>query len=202
MKRKSFKTVTGYLNNMVNQIATMEYNAGKSGRPLDYDSLQRQSLNNLLSQFGVSGIEPTEKPQDGIARLHAAETDLVKVKKLDEILYWYKRNPDGKPVHWTVTSGGSSTLVVTPGPTTTTYLHYGFSREDTKKGFVIVLDDTREDDRWEQANKIAGPNNCLTGSSNIFHAVPEDLKGRMLSEEELYARVPELDPKYRPPRRA
>jgi len=97
MRPKSFKTTSGYLTNMDNQIARLEFDAEREGKGFkvdDVNDLQRQSINNLLRQYGFAGdIKSDEKPYVGLERLYQDETDNSKRKTLDDILRWLRRHP-------------------------------------------------------------------------------------------------------------
>jgi hypothetical protein len=91
-KKKRKITISSYLANMGNQISKLEWNAEQSGRKVDVDGLQRQSINGLLRQLDfVDSIQPDERPRDGIKRMHVYEADSIQKKKLDEILRWFER---------------------------------------------------------------------------------------------------------------
>jgi hypothetical protein len=83
-----------------------------------------------------------------------------------------------------------------------TYLVSGFFRKD-KKHVCIVLQDPFKDDAFAAA-EVFNPANiiCFTSSTNIFAVVPDELMFRPVSPDELYARVPELNPKQKRHRRS
>jgi hypothetical protein len=86
-----------------------------------------------------------------------------------------------------------------PGRKTSFHV-YGVRRDDTKTHVCMIVDsDYPEGDSPHTiAAKIAGPEYSFHASSNIFQAVPDHVKNRLfVSDEELYAAVPELNPRRR-----
>ena len=79
----------------------------------------------------------------------------------------------------------------------TRYLVNGFSRANHKEKVAVIVEGAGFDFcSHAAAEAIAGPAYCFAFSSNISeHAhVPEDCKNVLfMSNEELYARVPDLD---------
>jgi hypothetical protein len=79
----------------------------------------------------------------------------------------------------------------------TTYLVHGFHRQDHKQSVCMVVD--LEDalrgavSPHSIAGQIAGPEFCFHVSMNVSVVVPDEHKNVLLTEPELYARVPELD---------
>ena len=87
----------------------------------------------------------------------------------------------------------------------TSYHVHGFKRDDHGVNVSVIVDGDISDDKFEIAEAIAGPDYCLHASENISPtvSVPDAAKNRLfLSEEELFAAVPELKPRRRAARRA
>jgi hypothetical protein len=86
----------------------------------------------------------------------------------------------------------------------TTYLVHGFSRSDHNRNVCVVVDIAKDDsEEVFAAVEALNPANelCFHVSQNISAAVPDEIKNKVLTEAELYARVPELDPSSRRRRR-
>jgi hypothetical protein len=87
MRNKKFKTVLGYLRSV--------------GEGIRDEKGERQTINNLLPKIGISGgIEPNEKPWDGIHRLRQTVQDERHIKALNDCVKWLRRP------HYTVTTKG------------------------------------------------------------------------------------------------
>lgn len=78
----------------------------------------------------------------------------------------------------------------------------GFSRSDYSKNIVIVVDADPNSFELDQqpttiAEKLAGPDYCIQSSENMSASVsvPADAIGVVMTEAELYERVPELNPR-------
>ena len=84
---------------------------------------------------------------------------------------------------------------------TTSYHVYGFRRDDYSVRISVIVD-SDGGEAFKIAGAIAGPEYCLHASSNILHSVPDAAKNRLfMSDEELFATVPEMNPKQRRVRR-
>ena len=86
----------------------------------------------------------------------------------------------------------------------TTYLVYGFNRQDHEQRVCMLVDrDPRDASSPPSAaaERIAGPEFRFHWGMNVSVAVPDELKNRLLPEAELYARIPELDLSRRRKRR-
>jgi hypothetical protein len=80
------------------------------------------------------------------------------------------------------------------------YLHRGWSCQDKKREVVVILEgkDPLHDDatkRFELAQTIAGNDYFLALSESINVDVPPPLRGVLLTLDELYEGVPELNPR-------
>jgi hypothetical protein len=85
----------------------------------------------------------------------------------------------------------------------TTFQVSGFNRE-THSECVILIDADDHNKTYAVAKNIVGPGFCFDMAMNLgdIH-VPDDAKNVLsYSNEELYARVPELNPNWRRPRNA
>jgi len=84
----------------------------------------------------------------------------------------------------------------------TTYQIFGFNRENHAENVTILLDvdGYMDESTLEKAAAIAGPQYCLHASQNLSSPIPDDCKGVLFKLNELYARLPELNP-YRGRRR-
>jgi hypothetical protein len=77
----------------------------------------------------------------------------------------------------------------------TTYLVYGFDREDYQKRVCIVLDAGDGSEAFAAARALNPTNRfCFNSSENLSGNIPEELKNRLLEESELYAVIPSLNP--------
>ena len=95
----------------------------------------------------------------------------------------------------------------------TNFLVHGFKRSNTSVNVTVLVgaeafDPTPEDDLYALATAtaegIAGPEYCFISTENILRPVPDTAKHKLfLSDKELYAAAPELNPKKprRPDRR-
>jgi hypothetical protein len=88
----------------------------------------------------------------------------------------------------------------------TTYRIDGFNRQNHAEQVTILLDvddndPLQEENMFRRVEAIAGPGFCFHMSQNLFSPIPDDCKGIVFKgDEELYARLPELNP-YRGRRR-
>jgi hypothetical protein len=86
----------------------------------------------------------------------------------------------------------------------TTYRVDGFNRQNHAERVTILLDRENPNDPLESMRKaeaIAGPGFYFHMSQNLNSPVPDDCKGIVFKgDEELYARLPQLNP-YRGRRR-
>ena len=84
----------------------------------------------------------------------------------------------------------------------TTYRIDGFNRENHEERVTILLDvdGYMDPSVLKKAGEIAGPQYCLHASQNLSSPIPDDCKGVLFKLNELYARLPELNP-YRGRRR-
>lgn len=87
------------------------------------------------------------------------------------------------------------------------FLMSGFARSDYSKDVRMIVEADMDSFELDQqphtiAEKIAGPDYCFQASENMSASVsvPPDVIGVLMTQEELYQRVPELNPK-RPRRR-
>lgn len=85
-----------------------------------------------------------------------------------------------------------------------TYLVNGFSRNEEEKMCVSILVDCERGTSPHQiAEKIAGDKYCFHSSQNVLVHVPDDCKNILFkNDDELYARVPELNWRARRRRRS
>jgi hypothetical protein len=104
MRHKKFKTVAGYLRSMGDNLSYRQEMAKlRNGVTMSDEEGERQIINNLLPQIGISGsIEPAEKPPDGIHRLRQTVQEERHIKALNDCLKWLGRDRG----HWTVTTSG------------------------------------------------------------------------------------------------
>jgi hypothetical protein len=76
-----------------------------------------------------------------------------------------------------------------------TYLVHGFKRGDHNLHISVLIDAPEFSGRaFELAEEIAGSDYCFHASENCSVPIPDEIKNKLLSSEELYAVVPELDP--------
>jgi hypothetical protein len=205
MRHKKFKTVAGYLRSMGDNLYYRQEMAKlRGGAGLSDEEGEKQIINNLLPQIGISGvIEPTEKPRDGIHRLRQTVQDERHMKALNDCLKWLGRG------RWTVTTSGDPvsskdlTSAVIPQVKTAqgrvSYHVSGFKRGNTKSCVHIIVDaEELGGEQFDIAEQLAGPDYCFHASSNINMLVPDNAKNILFtSDEELYAVVPELNPHQR-----
>jgi len=92
MKRKSFKTVSGYLRFMDLEIHSKNFEEELAERtPIPDDEAVRFVLNKLFQQLGIAGrINDDEKPREGVKRLlySLPPTDSTKAKQLNDCVRW------------------------------------------------------------------------------------------------------------------
>lgn len=192
MKRKTFTTVSGYLRSMADDLSAAQSRARQQGRePISAADGRRRILNTVFEQLGIGLIADDEPPADGVRRLQQTAQNERQTKALAECLKWIT-----KPI----LSVGSARVVgerVEDGKRVTTYLFHGFARDDTSKKYAVILDSTGgAHDVRNRAHAIVGSEICLHSSENIEN-VSDDAKGVLLTQEELWARVPALVPKQR-----
>ena len=196
MRTKKFKTVSGYLRSADNRL---QYDLPKDRdqRIAAVRSGQRDIINNLLPQLGLSTtIDVNEKPSDGIARMLAAGGTEQQVKALKDCQRWLK--------NYVVVM--SATVTVVPQVKTAqglvSYRVDGFKRSEHGSRTIVIVDadpncGIMEGRPHHIAEALAGPDYCFHSSQNINHSVPDAAKNRLLTEEELYAAVPEMNPRAR-----
>jgi hypothetical protein len=90
-------------------------------------------------------------------------------------------------------SGGGVTTKSAHGPKG--YHVHGFSRSDdgVRVSIIVDVDTNTGGEAFELAQAIGGPDYCFHASENLLHPVPDTVKNRLLTNDELYAAVPELD---------
>jgi hypothetical protein len=193
---KGYKTIAGYLRA---STESAEYRLREKRNAKTKEEIvacahevRRAAINHLLPQKSISeSIADTETPKEGLDRIRATLTDPVKV--IDECMNFLRRNP--------IILGMSVRPVgerVVDGKKVTTFQCNGFYHDDHTKRVCVIVD--VEDGikgivsaHNAKAEEIGGPGICFHMSSNISANVPDDLKNRLLTYDELYARVPELD---------
>lgn len=185
MATRKFKTVAGYLRSWGERLARVEPNSDAER------ALERQIINNLLPQIGMSEtIVDGEMPRDGIARIRKLTTDPAKCKALDACRKWLGRMK--------IISVSVIPQVRTASGLVSYHVH-GFRRGDTKTRVSVVVDADEHNaagrSPHEIAEEIAGTEYCFHSCMNINALVPDGAKNRLfMSDDELYAAVPQLKP--------
>ena len=198
-KARKFKTISGALRSLYETFKDrqqrQDYARGiersKEEKPAMRLHYLRGAVNHVLPQVGITSlIESAEEPYEGLKRIKATLTDPKQIKAVDDCLRFKI------PAEWTVTVGEAiSGERIVDGKKITTYEVGGFYRADHGKRCVVVVDKAEDGpEAFDQARAIGGPEICFHFSQNVFAEVPDDLKGKLLTYEELYARVPTLNP--------
>jgi hypothetical protein len=199
MTTKKFKTVSGYLRSADMQL---QYKLPKDddddARIAAIKTGQRNIINNLLPQLGLPKLDGDETPGDGVERLLAlGGTDNRQVKALKDCQRWLKN-------YRFIVRVSSMVSMVESSREPVSYRVHGFRCDDTSVHVSIIVDiewsDRASGKQFEIAKTIGGDDYCFHASENLFHPVPETVKNRLLSNEELYALAPQLNPQ--PTRRA
>ena len=68
MKKKSFKTVSGYLRSHTGLDISV-YGMSKEQRIAEHRAQQRRTIDHLLPQLGLPKLDADEQPIDGVKRL-------------------------------------------------------------------------------------------------------------------------------------
>jgi hypothetical protein len=79
---------------------------------------------------------------------------------------------------------------------TTKHVH-GFKRGDGEVRVSVIVDADALGNPFPAAQAIAGPDYCFHATDTIHHPVPDAVKYRLLTNAELYAAVPEMNPQRR-----
>jgi hypothetical protein len=75
-----------------------------------------------------------------------------------------------------------------------TYRVHGCRRDDTDVCIKVLVDAKVVGPARTIAQEIAGPEYFFYHTSICIHPIPDEIKNKLLSNEELYAAVPALDP--------
>jgi hypothetical protein len=79
----------------------------------------------------------------------------------------------------------------------TDYHVIGWRRDDSEAIVHVLVESTGEIPH-RIAERIAGPDYYFVSSENLFFSVPDHVKNRLFtSDKELYAAVPEMNPRRR-----
>jgi hypothetical protein len=79
-----------------------------------------------------------------------------------------------------------------------TKLVHGFSRIDYSQRYCAVFDVPEgADDVFPLAEQLSGPGICWHASQGPETGIPDEVKGRLLTQAEFYQAVPERDPARR-----
>lgn len=200
-KTKKFKTIAGYFRNIEETyILAKQVKPGTDAER----AIERRAINQLLPQGGITEtIADSETPLDGVKRIRELTTDPDRMKTLDACRKWLKR--------WRlvgVVSGGSTEFYrgqqVTTAEGLVSHEVNGFRRDDHKANVRMIVDVEVGNSPFQIAENIAGPEYCFHAASNIHQPVPDVVKNRLFTSdnlEELFTAVPELKP-YQPRRAA
>jgi hypothetical protein len=143
--------------------------------------------------------------------LIALETRTMKTR------FGKRERPEFTVVDWRVFGGADAPAAALPPPTPspptpspptptpvpasnkskalTTYLVHGFNRQDHNQRVCMLVDEDPACSPHATAARIAGPNFMFHASENVSIPAAEEHKNLLLTEPELYAYIPALNPR-------